>query len=88
MTGDTIKEIRQCLECRHPRCINCLEGQKGHKTGRPGKALIGRKKGEIVHFPSLAAAAAALKVSNTALCHAIKRGQCCAGYYWKYEGVR
>jgi len=84
MTADTEEDIKKCLDCKRPRCNNCLNRKRGRPIGRRGKAVIGVRGKETVEFPSIRAAADAVGVADCSICDAIKRKGRSGGYYWRY----
>lgn len=85
MNGDSIEQIKRCLSCKKEQCTNCAQYSVEPAYNTPGKAVVGRGKGEELRFKSTAAAARAVGVSPQAIQQAIRRGSRSGGYFWTFD---
>ena len=94
MKVDTPEEIRACLSCQLPRCINCLDDK--HNYGREyaetkkrpryngGPVSAHNAAGEeVMRFASAAQAAKALNVASGTIRTALREGCRCKKLYWR-----
>ncbi len=82
---DSPEQIQKCLNCKKSRCINCVALPKESVEGKhKGKAVVAFGNGEERHFDSIREAASAFIVTRNAIQQALRFGNKCQGYYWRY----
>ena len=86
MIGDSIEQIQKCLNCKWPKCVNCVRHKdKGRKPRKGVKPVIAYKDGEERRFVCVSEAAKELCITPNAIRLAISSGGRSLGYYWRYD---
>lgn len=74
-----------CLNCKRPKCTNCLDPAYVPKGGWGSKPVIAYREGEEdMHFDSVAAAAAKMYCSAPTIRKAIWESRIAVGWHWRY----
>lgn len=82
-----VDNLEWCTKSYNHSYGTCIErtSEKQRLTHSNCITIVGYKENEIIEFHSISSASRYFNVSHAAISKAIRRGNKCKGYNWKYK---